>query len=82
MHESLECHHVLVVALLLGVCYVFFLFHYSYILVHSAGECSGEIDEAAREWEHALMQSTMDKELNELNKRLEQKEVAFMGLVL
>lgn len=30
---------------------------------------------AAREWEHALLQNTMDKELNELNKRLEQKEV-------
>ncbi|XP_043804697.1 kinesin-like protein KIN-4A isoform X2 [Manihot esculenta] len=39
-----------------------------------SGESSGEIDEAAKEWEHALMQSTMDKELNELNRRLEQKE--------
>uniref|UniRef100_A0A516IJE7 Kinesin motor domain-containing protein n=1 Tax=Turnera subulata TaxID=218843 RepID=A0A516IJE7_9ROSI len=38
------------------------------------GGSSGEIDEAAKEWEHALKQSTMDKELNELNKRLEQKE--------
>nr|CAN79643.1 hypothetical protein VITISV_027461 [Vitis vinifera] len=36
---------------------------------------SREMDEvAAREWEHALLQNTMDKELNELNKRLEQKE--------
>ncbi|KAF2283754.1 hypothetical protein GH714_014887 [Hevea brasiliensis] len=39
-----------------------------------SGESSGEIDEAAKEWEHALMQSTMDKELTELNRRLEQKE--------
>ncbi|XP_057976199.1 kinesin-like protein KIN-4A isoform X5 [Malania oleifera] len=39
------------------------------------GENSGEIDEVAeKEWEHALRQNTMDKELNELNKRLEQKE--------
>ncbi|RVX23379.1 Kinesin-like protein KIN-4A [Vitis vinifera] len=39
------------------------------------GEDSREMDEvAAREWEHALLQNTMDKELNELNKRLEQKE--------
>ncbi|KAK6938656.1 Kinesin motor domain, partial [Dillenia turbinata] len=36
---------------------------------------SKEIDEEeAKEWEHTLLQSTMDKELNELNKRLEQKE--------
>ncbi|XP_044469978.1 kinesin-like protein KIN-4A isoform X1 [Mangifera indica] len=35
---------------------------------------SGEMDEAAKELEHALWRSTMDKELNELNKRLEQKE--------
>uniref|UniRef100_F6H4H4 Kinesin motor domain-containing protein n=2 Tax=Vitis vinifera TaxID=29760 RepID=F6H4H4_VITVI len=40
-----------------------------------SGEDSREMDEvAAREWEHALLQNTMDKELNELNKRLEQKE--------
>lgn len=32
-------------------------------------------EEAAKEWEHTLLQNTMDKELNELNKRLEQKEV-------
>ncbi|XP_027150622.1 kinesin-like protein KIN-4A isoform X2 [Coffea eugenioides] len=36
---------------------------------------SGDIDEeAAKEWEHTLLQDSMDKELNELNKRLEQKE--------
>ncbi|CAH9144871.1 unnamed protein product [Cuscuta epithymum] len=31
-------------------------------------------DEAAKEWEHSLLQDSMGKELNELNKRLEQKE--------
>lgn len=36
---------------------------------------TGEIDEeAAKEWEHTLLQNSMDKELNELNRRLEQKE--------
>ncbi|KAJ7966586.1 Kinesin-like protein [Quillaja saponaria] len=40
----------------------------------TAGE-SREIDEeVAKEWEHTLLQNTMDKELNELNKRLKQKE--------
>ncbi|KVH98313.1 Kinesin, motor domain-containing protein [Cynara cardunculus var. scolymus] len=36
---------------------------------------SGVIEEeAAKEWEHTLLQDSMDKELLELNKRLEQKE--------
>ncbi|XP_016474202.2 kinesin-like protein KIN-4A isoform X5 [Nicotiana tabacum] len=36
---------------------------------------NGDMDEeAAKEWEHTLLQDTMDKELNELNRRLEQKE--------
>ncbi|GKU98915.1 hypothetical protein SLEP1_g11850 [Rubroshorea leprosula] len=39
-----------------------------------SAENSGEIDEVAKEWEHALRQNTMGKELTELNKRLEQKE--------
>ncbi|KAA8528505.1 hypothetical protein F0562_035860 [Nyssa sinensis] len=39
----------------------------------SAGD-SGEIDEVTKEWEHKLLQNSMDKEMNELNKRLEQKE--------
>ncbi|XP_043708204.1 kinesin-like protein KIN-4A isoform X2 [Telopea speciosissima] len=40
-----------------------------------SGDNSKEIDEeVAKEWEHTLLQNTMDKELNELNKRLEQKE--------
>ncbi|KAF5189561.1 Kinesin-like protein kin-4a, partial [Thalictrum thalictroides] len=39
------------------------------------GDSSKEIDEeVAKEWEHTLLQNTMDRELNELNKRLEQKE--------
>ncbi|KAF9600122.1 hypothetical protein IFM89_003669 [Coptis chinensis] len=39
------------------------------------GDSSKEIDEeVAKEWQHTLLQNTMDKELNELNKRLEQKE--------
>ncbi|KAF3611527.1 hypothetical protein DY000_02049643 [Brassica cretica] len=35
---------------------------------------SREIDEEAKEWEHKLLQSSMDKELHELNRRLEEKE--------
>ncbi|CAL5440021.1 unnamed protein product [Camellia sinensis] len=39
------------------------------------GENYMEIDEVvAKEWEHALLRTTMGKEFNELNKRLEQKE--------
>ncbi|CAN1274180.1 Kinesin-like protein KIN-4A [Linum perenne] len=34
-----------------------------------------EIDEeVAKEWEHTLLQNTLDKELHELNRRLEEKE--------
>ena len=40
-----------------------------------AGDSVDSDDEAAKEWEHTLLQDSMDKELNELNKRLEQKEV-------
>ncbi|XP_027345232.1 kinesin-like protein KIN-4A isoform X2 [Abrus precatorius] len=39
-----------------------------------SGEDSRETDEAAKELEHVILQNTMDKEMNELNKRLEQKE--------
>ncbi|XP_058080268.1 kinesin-like protein KIN-4A isoform X2 [Magnolia sinica] len=36
---------------------------------------SKEIDEeVAKEWEHTILQNNMDRELNELNRRLEQKE--------
>lgn len=44
---------------------------------YQMSECgdSGVIEEeAAKEWEHTLLQDSMDKELHELNKRLEQKE--------
>ncbi|XXG56208.1 hypothetical protein AAC387_Pa03g3688 [Persea americana] len=41
----------------------------------TAGDNEKEIDEeVAKEWEHTFLQNTMDRELNELNKRLEQKE--------
>lgn len=43
---------------------------------------SSEIEEVAKEWEHALWRNTMDNELNELNKCLEQKEVSFIVFVL
>ncbi|CAL5360611.1 unnamed protein product [Camellia sinensis] len=47
------------------------------------GENYMEIDEAvAKEWEHALLRTTMGKEFNELNKRLEQKEENKQGLLL
>lgn len=37
---------------------------------------SGDIDEdTAKELEHTYFQNSMDKELNELNRQLEQKEV-------
>ncbi|KAJ6829209.1 kinesin-like protein KIN-4A [Iris pallida] len=39
-----------------------------------ADDNSKEIDEVAKEWEHTILQDSMGKELNELNKRLEQKE--------
>ncbi|KAL5556945.1 hypothetical protein UlMin_039181 [Ulmus minor] len=39
-----------------------------------SGENSREVDVATKQWEHELLQNTLDKELNELNKRLEQKE--------
>lgn len=38
------------------------------------GDSADMDDEAAKEWEHTLLQDSMDKELNELNRRLEQKE--------
>ncbi|KNA21400.1 hypothetical protein SOVF_043170 [Spinacia oleracea] len=49
----------------------------------SSGFTMGEIvmgdskdidEETAKEWEHKVLQNTMDKELSELNKRLQQKE--------
>ncbi|KAG9138577.1 hypothetical protein Leryth_012919 [Lithospermum erythrorhizon] len=38
------------------------------------GESVDIDEEAAKEWEHNLLQDSMDKQLHELNKRLEQKE--------
>jgi hypothetical protein len=34
-------------------------------------------DEVVKEWEHTILQDSMGKELNELNRQLEQKEVVF-----
>jgi len=49
---------------------------YNFLLIPSAGDNAKDIDEeVAKEWEHTILQDTMGKELNELNKRLEQKEV-------
>ncbi|KAF4364673.1 hypothetical protein G4B88_006883 [Cannabis sativa] len=39
-----------------------------------SGENPREVEVATKEREHEYMQNTLDKELNELNKRLEQKE--------
>ncbi|XP_039049950.1 kinesin-like protein KIN-4A isoform X1 [Hibiscus syriacus] len=39
-----------------------------------AGDSIEIDDTAAKEWEHTLLQNTMDKELHELNRRLEDKE--------
>lgn len=45
-------------------------------IVSIAGKESREADEeVAKEWEHNLKQQTMDKELHELDKQLEQKEL-------
>lgn len=45
----------------------------------SAGD-SREIEEVAKEWEHTQLQNSMDRELHELNKRLEQKEVVIVHM--
>lgn len=45
----------------------------------SSGD-SREIEEVTKEWEHTLLQNSMDRELHELNKRLEQKEVVLMHM--
>lgn len=39
-----------------------------------SGDSTDIDEEAAKEWEHTLLQDSMDKELHELNKRLEEKE--------
>lgn len=45
------------------------------LVILKIGDSTGIDEEAAKEWEHTLLQDSMDKELHELNKRLEQKEV-------
>lgn len=40
----------------------------------ASDENPSEIDEVTKEWEHQRLQNTLDMELNDLNKRLEQKE--------
>ncbi|CAN8265810.1 unnamed protein product [Cochlearia groenlandica] len=46
----------------------------NYPMAEAAIGDSREIDEEAKEWEHKLLQNSMDKELHELNRRLEEKE--------
>ncbi|GJN40064.1 hypothetical protein PR202_gb29231 [Eleusine coracana subsp. coracana] len=43
-------------------------------MTDSARGNTKDIDEVAKELEHTMLQDSMDKELNELNRRLEQKE--------
>uniref|UniRef100_A0A1D1ZCR1 Chromosome-associated kinesin KIF4 n=2 Tax=Anthurium amnicola TaxID=1678845 RepID=A0A1D1ZCR1_9ARAE len=51
-------------------------FDYHMGQITRGGDNANEIaDEVAKEWEHTLLQDTMGKELNELNRRLEQKEL-------
>jgi len=42
---------------------------------------SGEVDEEEKEREHSSMQDQLDKELQELDKRLQQKEVLVPSLL-
>ncbi|KAL1217265.1 Kinesin-like protein KIN-4A [Cardamine amara subsp. amara] len=46
----------------------------NYPMVETTIGDAREIDEDAKEWEHKLLQNSMDKELHELNRRLEEKE--------
>jgi hypothetical protein len=39
-------------------------------------------EEVAKEWEHTMLQDSLGKELNELNKQLEKKEVWVIFLLL
>ncbi|XP_019415053.1 PREDICTED: kinesin-like protein KIN-4A isoform X1 [Lupinus angustifolius] len=45
-----------------------------YPMNETAAGDSREIEEVAKEWEHTFLQNSMDRELHELNKRLELKE--------
>ncbi|KAL0692497.1 hypothetical protein Bca4012_059677 [Brassica carinata] len=46
----------------------------NYPMVEATIGDSREVDEETKEWEHKLLQNSMDKELHELNRRLEEKE--------
>ncbi|KAG0461578.1 hypothetical protein HPP92_021510 [Vanilla planifolia] len=50
---------------------------FDYQLVDSLREdnCKDSDEDTDKEWEHTMLQDTMGRELNELNKRLEQKEI-------
>lgn len=51
------------------------MFSYEFFFSISVTDSEKEIPEVEKEWEHILLQDTMGKELNELNRLLEQKEV-------
>ena len=40
------------------------------------GTCVGEVEDEVKELEHSSLQETLDRELKELDKKLEQKEVS------
>ena len=40
-----------------------------------------EAEVQAKEWEHTMLQETLDKELKELDKKLEQKEVGSVNRI-
>ncbi|KAG2301401.1 hypothetical protein Bca52824_030052 [Brassica carinata] len=46
----------------------------NYPMVEAAIGDSREVEEEAKEWQHKLLQNSMDRELHELNRRLEEKE--------
>jgi hypothetical protein len=59
---------------------MFFVYLYWFLHIHwcslpAAGNPKDIEDEVAKEWEHTMLQDSMGKELNELNRQLEQKEV-------
>ncbi|XP_064939885.1 kinesin-like protein KIN-4A isoform X1 [Musa acuminata AAA Group] len=49
-------------------------FDYQMAEAIKAGDSKELDEEVAKEWEHTILQDSMGKELNELNRRLEQKE--------
>lgn len=73
----MEMHNIVnLIIFVFGLSVISNPFYMKLKLLLSAGDNEKEIDEeVAKEWEHTILQNTMDRELNELNKRLEQKEV-------